>query len=125
MSKNVVNFMQSFNKGNPCSSNKHMHDVLRILSRQIGPNDLLIHDGWLTKDYVKRIRNFYKRSNIKNIYYISLVDEFTMNSKEAEKEFSSICDKVVYAGNTLPTSKTFYSFWIDFVYSYRQNFFNI
>lgn len=122
MNRNYVNFMPSFNKGNKCNSNRHLNEVLKILSNQIGSNDLVIHDGWATQRNIDDIFHYFKKKILNNIYYVSLVDEFSSNKDYALKKLSKIAKNIKLVGNTNPGTDSYYSFWLDYVYNYREQY---
>lgn len=119
---NVISVAQSFNKANNCDSNNYLRMVLMNLSRQIKPNDFIFHDVWLTKEDVKWIVLDLKRKSIRHIYYVSLVDELSHLYEYARKKFTDICEQVIVIGNTNPSTSGYYSFWLDFAYTYKQDF---
>jgi len=120
--RNVITFMNSFNYLNDCDSNKHLHNVLTNFSNQVGPNDVVLHDGWLTEEYIKETIEYLQNKSIRNIYYISLVDEMSYLWEECTHRLGKICEQVKVLGNTEFINKEYYSFWLDFVYTYRQDF---
>ena len=122
MKTNVLNQMLSFNKGNNCNSNKHLQTVLTSFSRQVGENDFVVHEGWLTPEIVKGVLPHLKKYSIRNIYLASLVDEFSHFCDDNTKYLKKICNEVVIVGNTSIDSLYYYSFWLDYAYTYRENF---